>query len=128
MSDEEIEINILIPVEEETVFKPDTTSPGIGERLAQTGRQAAGSAQSVWDSERRQQAGAALRDGAVGAVKGGRAVVGRAATSHVARRARAEALNFPGRARRGLALSLRWTSDRLARLAARLSEKTAPPE
>ncbi len=56
MMDDQTVLKIEIPVEDETVYQPETTKPGVNEQISQTKQQVSATAVNLWQSESRQKA------------------------------------------------------------------------
>ena len=54
--DDQTVLKIEIPVEDETVYQPETTKPGVNEQISQTKQQVSATAVNLWQSEPRQKA------------------------------------------------------------------------
>ena len=106
---------IKIEVEEEpTVYQVDPTAPPVTQRLGEASQRAASAAQQAWESDSRRQATAAVRRGAETAAVRGREAVGKAVSTQTRRKVR-----------HGVAGGVYWLSQKLARLAERI---TPPPK
>ena len=119
MSDKREYIKIEVEEEEEeeqepTVYQVDPTAPPVTQRLSEAGQRVADAAQTAWESEQRRQASAAVRRGAGTAATRSREAVERAVSNQTKRKVR-----------HGLAGGVYWLSQKLARLAERI---TPPPK
>ena len=54
--DDQTVLKIEIPVEDETVYQPETTKPGVNEQISRTKQQVSATAVQLWQSESRQKA------------------------------------------------------------------------
>jgi cytosine/adenosine deaminase-related metal-dependent hydrolase len=141
MSDEEVPIKIVIPVEEEPPFVPERPPTAVTGQIGQAGKQAAETAremaQKAWRSQARRKMTRVVRRGTTAvAAKGSQLVQERvvAAAEQQARERMAAAqtrlreTDWQAVAKREAANGLRWLSRQAARLAERLAAKNRRTE
>lgn len=136
MTQEKEILKIEIPVEEETPFVPEAgrVRPNVKEKAAQAGKAVvkttAVATKKAWNSEPRRKATLGIAKGATAvASKTGRFVSEKVAQSAekqarertTAVQTRLRETDWRAETKRGTARSLRWLSDKLAGLAARVS-------
>ncbi len=126
--DDQTVLKVEIPVEDETVYRPETTKPGVNEQINRTKQQVSATAVNLWQSESRQKASRKLgRAVNAATVKTGLFIqqkVAEVATKGVRREAtaiqsRVQETDWSAALRNSASSSLRWVSQRAAQWADR---------
>lgn len=132
--DDQTVLKIEIPVEDETVYQPETTKPGVNEQISQTKQKVSATAVNLWQSESRQKATRKIGQAVNAAtVKTGlfiqqklsdlaaKGIRQEAASIHT----RVQETDWSAELRNSSSNGLRWVSQRAAQLADRTAGDSA---
>lgn len=127
---EETRLKIEVPMEDETVYKPEKPQPTVKDAAKQTGKTVATTAVSAWQSDARKKVTGPIRKGITAVtVKTGlviqrqvsKVVEQKLQEERAAMQKRIQETDWKEEAKKGTAKSINWLSEKTSNLAERVT-------